>query len=35
VLYLDAKIPSYTNSEHYQNSFELNKEYLRKFLEDI
>lgn len=33
--YLDAKIPSYTNSEHYQNSFELNEEYLRKFLEDI
>lgn len=33
--YLDARIPSYTNSEHYQNSFELNEEYLRKFLEDI
>lgn len=31
--YLDARIPSYTNGEHYQNSFELNEEYLRKFLE--
>lgn len=33
--YLDAKIHYNPNIVYYQNSFELEEEYLRKFLEDI